>query len=232
MLALTITQVVNIGNLDGVLVVREQICEGSLVKGICNDRSVSMNELNLGYSANIVCIGFTDLKANRSLCLCRTNNRDFGSCLCKCGKFNTNAFSIASVEIFRHEFIGGVRKKFVYTRCAHANIFYKVIPLVKLESGDSLVLMILVPKETKAEAFLSNCNIIKQYYRIGIERILIKNVHLEAVTGEVIVITNNCILVESIGFQPIKINGIVSNSKILFCYDTKSIVKHRFEYTF
>ena len=182
MLTLAVIKVINIGNLNGVVIVREKICESSLVKRICNNCFISVNKLNLGYSTNVVRIGFANFKAKRGLCLSRIYNRDFWSCLCECSELKVNALCIFSVKIFRNELVGRVGKKPTYTFYICVNIFYKSFSLIKFECRNCFVLMILMPKETKVYIFLSYCDIIEQNNRIGVEYVLIKNVHLETVT--------------------------------------------------
>jgi hypothetical protein len=83
-----------------------------------------------------------------------------------------------------------------------------------------------VPKETKVYIFLSNCDIIKKNNRIGIEGILIQNVHSEAATGKIVVIADYGILINGIGFQPVKNNAIIADCNILFGYDIKSVLNY------
>ena len=89
--------------------------------------------------------------------------------------------------------------------------------------------MILMPKEGKAYALLPNNDVVKQYDRIGIKGILIKQIHCKSAARKIVIIANDGILIKGVGFQSIKGNGILSDEKILFGDDAEAIVKNRFK---
>ena len=88
-----------------------------------------------------------------------------------------------------------------------------------------------MPKETKAYVFLSNRDIIEQNDRIGIESILVKNVQPKSVTGKVVIIANNRILIKRIGFKSVKVNRVFAKCKVFRCNYLKAVIDNRFKRT-
>ena len=115
LLTLTVIEVINVCNLNGVSVVREKICESSLIKRIRNNRSASVNEFNLCYGTDVVCIGFANFKTNARLCFSRIYKRDFGNCFCERSKLDINAFGCVCIRIFCNQRVCSARKKFFDT---------------------------------------------------------------------------------------------------------------------
>ena len=89
--------------------------------------------------------------------------------------------------------------------------------------------MNLVPNIAKRYRVLSHVDIIKQNYGIGIKHIFIKNVHFESVAGEIVIISNYCILIKSIGFEIFESDAVFTDCQILLSNNFRSVIDNGFK---
>ena len=89
--------------------------------------------------------------------------------------------------------------------------------------------MILVPMESKGNAFLSNGNVIEKNNRIGIKGVLIKNVHSKSCARKIVIICDYGVLIECVRFKACKLNQVFAKCEILFGYYAISVKKDCFK---
>ena len=231
MLTLTVIKVICISNSYGVLVVRKKISKRSLIERSCRNCAVCVNKLNLCNSTNVIRICFGNRKAYRGLRACGGMYRDFRYCLCICSKFKINTLGFICVRILSYKLVSRTRKQLIYCGSACGYILYKGITLVKFERGYRFPLMILMPKIAETDILLSYRDVIKEDYRIGIKRILVKNVLFKTAPRKVVIISDYGVLIKRIGFKSVKGNDIVTKSNILCGYYAKSVVNYSFKRT-